>query len=118
MANSLNTSPIVIDTDITTFRNAAAVTSTNCTQGCGIRVSKLVLAVGPGGASTAGTVTITAPSDSSTLYPPLVVPSASPANTELIVDSEPAVMGRVNWRDFAVTGLTATGTRLFIWYSV
>ena len=117
MANSLSAYPIVIDTDITTFRGAAEVTSTNCTQGCGIRVTKLTLDVGPGGPSSAGTVTITAPSDSSTLYPPLVVAASQAANTILVTDNLD-VSGALNWRDFAVTGLTATGTRLLLWYKV
>jgi len=109
--------PIIIDTDITTFRSASAVTSTNCTQGQGIRVTKLVLAVGTGGASSAGTVTITAPSDSATLYPPLVVSASQAANTELYVDGT-LDTDPLNWRDFAVAGVTATGTRLLIWYKV
>ena len=116
--NVLTQNPILIDTDITTFRGAAAVTASNCTQGCGIRVTKLVLSVGPGGVSSAGTVTITAPSDSAVLYPPLIVTAGLAVNTELYVDPEPAVTSSVNWRDFAVTGLTATGTRLFLWYKV
>ena len=118
MPNVLTQNPLIIDTDITTFRNASAVTSTNCTQGQGIRVTKLVLAVAHGGVSSAGTVTITSPSDSSVLYPTLLVTASQPADNELCVDSEPAVTGGVCWRDFAVTGVTATGTKLYIWYKV
>lgn len=118
MPNVLTQNPILIDTDITTFRSATSVVATNCTQGCGIRVTKLVLSVGPSGVSSAGTVAITAPSDSAVLYPPLIVTAGIAANTELYIDSEPAVTSSVFWRDFAVTGLTATGTRLFLWYKV
>ena len=117
MSNVLTQMPILIDTDITTFRNSASVTAANCTQGQGIRVTKLVLSVGPGGASTAGTVTITSPSDSSVMYPPLVVAAAQAANTELYVDAT-LDTDPLNWRDFAVSGLTATGTKLYIWYKV
>ena len=118
MANSLTALPIVIDSDITTFRNSAAVAATNCTQGCGIRVSKLTLSVGPGGVSSAGTVTITAPSDGAVLYPPLAIAAGIAANSILVTDEPTDTAGDLTWRDFAVTGLTATGTKLYLWYSV
>ena len=81
MANSLTSLPMIIDTDIASYRT----TSGERLQG--IRVSKITLAVGPGGASSVGAVTITAPSDSSTLYPPMIVNGASAANTVLYVDN-------------------------------
>ncbi len=103
--------PIILDTDITSYRTAAS-------QLQGVRVTKLVLAVGPGGASSAGTVTITAPSDSATLYPPMVVAAGVGANSILYADEPPDTKGTLTWRDFAVTGVTATGTRLFLWWDV
>jgi hypothetical protein len=118
MANSLITMPVIIDTDLTTFRGAAAVVSTNCTQGSSLRVSKLILTVGPGGASSAGLVTILAPTDSAVLYPPLPVAASIAANSILFTDEPPDAAGDLTWRDFAVTGLTATGTKLYLWYSV
>jgi len=111
MANSFASQPMILDTDTLSYRT----TSGERLQG--IRVQKLTLAVGPGGASTAGNVTITAPSDSSTLFPPMAVPGASAANTILFVDN-PDSGDYLTWRDFAVTGLTATGTRLFLWWTV
>ena len=111
MANSLNSLPMIIDTDITSYR----LTTGERLQG--IRVSKLVLVVDATGASTTGTVTITAPSDGSLLYPPLLVPAASPAYTVLYLDN-PDPNAPINWRDFAVTGVTATGTRLFLYWTV
>jgi hypothetical protein len=117
MANSLTNLPVIIDTDITTFRGAAAVTAANCTQGGGLRVKKLMLVVG-GSAATAGTVTITAPSDSSVLYPPILVTAAAPANTTILNDTLADIAGTLTWRDFAVTGVTATGTKLYLWYQV
>lgn len=110
MANNLKNNPIIIDTDITSFR-----TSTGYPYG--IKPAKIVLAVGPGGASTAGTVQITRPADGVLIYPPLVVAGASAANVELYVD-DPSIAAPLNWNDFAVTGVTATGTRLFIWYNI
>jgi len=111
MANALNNNPIIIDTDITSYRTAAPSLQ-------GVRVNKLMLATGPGGASIAGTVTITAPSDGSTLYPPVAVVAASPIDTILYNDNPTAPNTSLTWRDFAVTGVTATGTRLFLWTSV
>ena len=108
MANSLNTQPIVIDTDITSFRTAASVLQ-------GIRVIKLMLVTGTGGTSTAGTVTITAPSDSVTLYPPIAVPGGQAARTQLYEDGNQIDSDVLTWRDFAVTGVTATGTVLYLW---
>lgn len=109
MANALNQKPIIIDTDITSYRTAA-----NATQG--VRVSKLVLAVGSGGASVAGNVTIAAPSGGITLYPPLAVLGSQPAHTILYDPTTPD--GSLTWRDFAVTGVTATGTVLYLWTDV
>ena len=103
--------PIILDTDITSYRTAAS-------QLQGVRVTKLVLAVGPGGASSAGTVTITAPSDSATLYPPIPVAASVAANSILVTDEPTDALGTLTWRDFAVTGLTTTGTRLFLYWSV
>ena len=115
MANALTARPIVIDTDITTFRGASAVTSSNCTQGQGLRIEKIMLVVG-GSASTSGTVTITAPSDSAVLYPTILVTGATAANTTILNDTLDDVAGTLTWRDFAVTGVTATGTKLYLWY--
>jgi hypothetical protein len=116
MPNSLVSLPMIIDTDITTWRNSAAVVSAGYTTG--IRVKKLVVAVGPGGASSAGTVAITAPSDSSVLYPPLIISASISANSILYSDEPTDTTGTLTWRDFAVTGLTATGTRLTIYWTV
>ena len=115
MANSLNSLPMILDTDLASWRTAAAIVAAGYTTG--IRVKKLVLAVGSGGASSAGSVTITAPSDSATLYPPIPVAATVAANSILVTDEPTDALGTLTWRDFAVTGLTATGTRLFLWWS-
>jgi hypothetical protein len=116
VSNLLNNLPMVIDTDITTWRNSAAIVAAGYTTG--IRVKKLVLAVGPGGASSAGIITITAPSDSSILYAPLPVAASIAANTILYSDEPTDAQGTLTWRDFAVTGVTATGTRLLLYWGV
>ena len=114
MSNLLNNLPMRIDTDITTWRNNATIVAAG--YNTGIRVKKLVLAVASGGASTAGTVTITAPSDSATLYPPMTVTGSQPAYTILYNDEPPDEVGTLTWRDFAVTGVTATGTVLYLYW--
>lgn len=108
MANSFG-NPIILDTDITSYRTAASVPQ-------GLRITKLVLAVG-GSASSAGNVTITAPSDSAVLYPPIPVTAATAANTMVFSDTQND-KSVLTWRDFAVTGLTATGTKLYLWGTV
>jgi hypothetical protein len=40
------------------------------------------------------------------------------ANSILVTDEPTDAAGDLLWRDFAVTGLTATGTKLYLWYSV
>lgn len=107
---------MVISSDITTWRAAASVAAAGYTTG--IRVTKLVLAVGSGGASSAGTVTIQAVSDSATLYPPLPVAATIPANSILNTDGPTEPLGTLTWKDFKVTGLTATGTVLYLWWNV
>lgn len=116
MANQLTNQPMVISADITSWRNAAATVAAGYTTG--IRVLKLVLTVGSGGASSAGTVTITAPSDSSTLYAPMPVAASIAANSILITDEPTDTKGTLTWRDFAVTGVTATGTVLYLYWTV
>ena len=112
MANALTQKPIIIDTDITTYTGAAAVKALGGVQG--VRVQKLALVVGTGGVSSAGTVTITG-SDGITLYPPMVVAASVPAKSILFTDDPSAPNSSLTWKDFAVTGVTATGTVLYLW---
>lgn len=106
---------MIIDTDITTWRNDADIIAAGYQTG--IRVFKLVLAVGDGGTSTSGSVTITAPSDNSILYPPIAVDGSTAASTIILNDEPTDTKGTLTWRDFAVTGVTATGTRLLLWWT-
>lgn len=116
MANQPLNQPMTLDTDTTSWRNITAVKNAGYTTG--IRVYKLVLVVGTGGASSAGTVTITAPSDSINLYPPLPVAASVGARSILYSDEPTEPLGTFTWRDFAVTGLTATGTVLYLYWTV
>ena len=116
MANVLTQKPIIIDTDITTFTGAAAVVALGGLKG--IRVTKLVLAVGSGSVTSAGTVTLTAPSDNAVLYPTIPIAAGIAANTVLYTDEPTNAKGDLTWRDFAVTGVSATKTILYLWYAV
>jgi hypothetical protein len=108
MANSYTTQPMVFDTDITSYRTAANAAN-------GVRVEKLALVVATGGAATAGVVTITLPSarGGSALYFPILVGTQA-ANTTILNDN-PSGQSILTWTDFAITGLTASGTKLYIW---
>jgi hypothetical protein len=110
MANSLATRPLIIDTDFDSYRTAASALQ-------GVRVLKLALVVGTSAVSVAGTVTITA-SDGSTLYPPLPVSGGLAATTIIYVDNPTAPTSSLTWKDFAVTGVTATKTVLYLWTEV
>lgn len=116
MANALAQNPIIIDTDLADFRGAASVLALG--GGQGIRVTKLALSVGSGSVSSAGQVVITAPSDSITLYPPVPVSAGQAAYTILYVDGPDIYTNSLTWRNFAVTGVTATKTVLYLWWRV
>lgn len=109
MANQNNATPVSLDTDQNSFR----ASQTLQTGGFGVRVHKIELVAAT--STTAGTVTIVDPNDNTTLFPPISVPAGSAANSIILNDNFNQAL---TWRDFKVTGLTATGTRLYIWYKV
>lgn len=109
MANSPNTQPIVMDTDAASW-NAI---QTLQTARFGLRVWKVELVAAS--STSAGTVTVTEPNSSIPLLPPIAVAATSAAGT-IIYNDNPTQL--LQWRDFAVTGLTATATKLFVWYRV
>ena len=113
MANSYNSLPILVDTDISTGWRANQTLSSN-TYATGLRITKIELVVAASGGSSAGVVTITNPEDSTKLYGPRAVVASAPQNDLLYTDNLDG--NPLQWRDFNVTGVTATGTRLFIWY--
>jgi hypothetical protein len=112
MANSYNSLPILVDTDISTGWRANQTLSSN-TYATGLRIVKIALVVSSA-TSSSGTVTITDPNDNTKLYPPLQVAAGVAQNAILYTDNLDSQS--LQWRDFNVTGVTATGTRLFIWY--
>ena len=112
MANLLGNMPIQIDTDLANFRTAYAATGLAAGDNVsGIRPFKIVLQAIT--TTTAGNVTITNPNDSTNLFPPMAVPASATTGTILFYDAPAALL---TWPNFAVTGVTATGTRLWIWF--
>jgi hypothetical protein len=111
MSNVYNSLPILIDTDVSTGWRANQTLSHN-TYATGLRITKIALAVGT--TSSAGTVTITDPIDGTILYGPMTVDASVAVGSILFTDNLDTQS--LMWRDFNVTGVTATGTRLYIWY--
>jgi hypothetical protein len=110
MANTLGNMPLTVDTDITSFGAAQTLQSLPFA----IRPYKIALVVASA-TSSAGTVTVTLPIGGASLLAPMVVPAGSAVGTILFADN---IDNTIYWQDFAVTGVTATGTRLFVWYRV
>lgn len=111
MANQPNALPIALDTDVASWR--AAQTLSSNTYATGLRIVKIVLVVAST-TSSAGPVTITDPNSSQSLYPPMTVAASIPVGGVLYTDNLDD--NPLQWRDFAAAGLTATGTRIYIWY--
>jgi hypothetical protein len=106
MANSLNSMPIVVDTDLASFFAGQTLQ----TQRFGLRVWKIMLEAAA--STSAGTVSITEPNSGAVLWF-AGVPATQAAGTVIVNDN---LQQLAQWRDFAVTGATATATRLYIWY--
>ena len=113
MANSYNSNPIILDTDIATGWRANQTLNTGNLPGYsfarqpGIRVTKIVLTAN--GVTAAGTVTVADPNDSTVLFSTPVTTTQA----DLVFDFADHSAA---WRDFKVTGLTATVTKISIWY--
>lgn len=110
MANQLGNMPLTVDTDLVSF----GASQTLQTKPFGIRPTKIALVVASA-TSSAGTVTVTLPIGGASLLAPMVVPAGSVVGTILFADNPTYGL---DWVDFAVTGVTATGTRLMVWYRV
>lgn len=109
MANQLSTNPISISADLASFQSAQTLRSG---QTFGLSISKITLAVGSA-ASVAGQVTITDPVTGTNLLAPILVAGGTAAETIIYDDT---LSSPLSWADFKVTGVTATGTVLYIWY--
>jgi hypothetical protein len=125
VANSYNSNPIILDTDISTGWRANQTLNTGNSPATiqqpnpsarqwGIRPYKIILE--SAGVTSAGTVTIQDPIDSTVLWNAAVASAAGPSGTVIPNDRDDFEGTMPLWRDFKVTGLTATVTKIYIWY--
>jgi hypothetical protein len=111
VSNLYNQLPLLLTTDFTSWRSQQTLVAQTSNALAGIRPFKIVVA--SNGTTVAGTISITAPSDGALLYPVLLIPAGQATGSILYTDE---IECPLNWRDFSVTGLTATDTVLYIWY--
>jgi hypothetical protein len=123
MSNSFNTMPAWFDTDTsaagnTNWRGSSGSTLAGVGK-MGIRPTRiLVVPATAGAAVVSGTVLVADPQTSpATTGGLLSIPIVAPAATEPFVPFYiPLDQTSDLWRDFVITGLTATKVALQIWY--
>lgn len=122
MANSFNTMPLWFDTDTSTGGGTNWRGASGCTlagiKTMGIKPTKiLVFPAAAANAVVTGTISVQDPQTSPATQGLLTIPIVTPAATqpffpiEIILENASAL-----WRDFVITGLTATKVALQIWY--
>lgn len=104
MANVANQNPLVFDTDFADFSAIGLPGSLP------LKVKRISLVAGATPAN--GTVTVTDKLSGVPLLSPMAVAAAA-AGQILFADDFAAQ--QPYWANFAVTGLTATGTKLYVW---
>lgn len=113
--NNYNSQPIILDTDLTSgtgsWRTNQTLVAQTSNALAGIRPYKITL-VSNSTSGTAGTVNITA-IDGTPLYPALYVSAGAAVGYVFYADSPTQLL---TWKDFYVSGLTATSSTLYIWY--
>ncbi len=108
MANSLVTQPLFLDTDQTVdYKSEPAVTAINPTP-LGFEVANILINC-PSGTSLAGNILVTdgATTPATLLTVHITATTAFPIALNYTVP--------LQWRNFKITGLTATATTLQIW---
>lgn len=124
MSNSLNSNPIYIDTDITSWRAAQTLNTANLpsnaqqlsgtvTAQWGIRVTKIQV-IAANTTPIVGLVTVLDPNDSTLLYE--YYNSTTTAGVGQVLYDSSTFDSTLTWRDFKVTGATAAKVALLIWY--
>lgn len=102
MANSYTTQPLYFDTDMTVgFREESGLLSGQE----GVFVCNMLII--PNGTVAAGTINIVDPVSSAVLFKYPVATTLTPVSISFYVP--------LQWRDFKITGLTATVTAIQIW---
>ena len=109
MANDFSAIPMIFDTDFSSFQTASGLKHN-------VRVRRFALCVASGATSSTGAVQIAqAAAGNRALYEPIPVTNGVAARTILLTDGPWSWDDALVWPDFAVTGLTATGTILYVW---
>lgn len=109
MANSLTTSPIYVDTDMTvSYRKDATVIALTADP-TGVQVTNILITVPTGNSAAAGTIIVTdgATTPVTLLTIPVTTTTAYPIRLEYTFP--------LTWRDFEITGVAATHTAMQIW---
>jgi hypothetical protein len=125
MANSYNSNPIILDTDmasgwrslqtLNTGNSPATIQNPNpAPRQWGIRPYKILLQ--SNGVTNVGLVLVTDPIDGTILYQDDVPSAVGAAGTVIPNDHPDFNPITATWRDFKVTGLTATVSKMTIWY--
>lgn len=108
MANALTQQPLFLDTDQTVaYKSEPAVTAVNPNP-LGVEVVNILINC-PGGTPSAGTITVT---DGATTPINLLTAHITASTTFPIALNYTVPL---QWRNFKITGLTATATTLQIW---
>lgn len=107
MANLLTQQPFFLDTDQTTsYWNTVGILK----NGGSLFITKILITC-PGGTVTGGTITVS--DGATTPINLLIIPVVSTVRLPLELNFNSAAL---TWRDFKITGLTATGCAVQIWY--
>jgi hypothetical protein len=122
MANSFSTMPIWLDTDTSSGQNTNWRGSSGCTLAgigkMGIKPTRILVV--PSAAASAvltGTISVLDPQTNPATQGLLTIPIVTPAATEPFIPIEIWFDQTASlWRDFVVTGLTATKAAVQIWY--
>lgn len=109
MANLFTEYPMVLDTDFTDYYTAASIPTGFGIAG-GLRIYTMKLVVGAS-AAAAGTVLVQRINGNNVLAP-MIVSAGAAANSVLYSEDFTAP---IPIDDFKVSGLTATGTKLYIY---
>jgi hypothetical protein len=108
MANQLSSVPIVLDTDLPSFM---AVQTLRPGQKWNMNISKMALEAN--GATSSGSVTVTDPVSGRFILAPMLIPAGDASEFIVFLDD---ISSPIPATDICVTGLTATGTKLYLWY--
>jgi hypothetical protein len=110
MANALTQQPLFLDTDQSVaYKSEPAVLAQN-PKPLGVFVENIVISVPGGTAPTPGSIVVTDGDASGSINLLVLDISATTALPFSIAYTTP-----LQWRNFKITGLTATGTSIQIW---